>query len=117
MMSEWLPLLLIVGISVAVGRAVRDARVARSASSEAGPIDRGPFLVGHRYLTLKRVPPFIQDECLVVDEVVRYERYAGYSRYDGCHLYEFVNDSGHKRTWWMDDRDSPDTWQQIFRKL
>jgi hypothetical protein len=116
MMSDWLPVLLIVGVSVAIGRAVRDALVDRSSSPEAGPIDRGPFIVGHRYLTLKRVPPFLPDE-LIAGEVVRYQRYSGYSRYDGCHLYEFINDSGQKRTWWMDDGDPPDVWQQIFRKL
>jgi hypothetical protein len=71
-----------------------------------------PFQVGHRYKALLAARTW-DPEGLVAGEEVVYQR-SGYSRYDNCSIYCFVNDTGALRTWWLHDDEPLDSWRQVF---
>jgi hypothetical protein len=39
---------------------------------------------------------------------------AGYSHYDECCMYEFSDESGNVKTWWLPRGDSGEKWRDFF---
>jgi hypothetical protein len=81
------------------------------------PAPRGtPFQIGARYRPLKAVATFPPEQSLIAGEVVIYQQ-SGYSRYDGCSIYAFVNELGEERSWWLSDDASDDSWREVFAQV
>jgi hypothetical protein len=72
-----------------------------------------PFEVGKRYRALRSAPALPAESKLVPGEIITYEQ-SSYSRYDGCSIYHFKNDSGKGRTWLLSDNAPVESWRAVF---
>lgn len=73
------------------------------------------FVVGIHYRVLRDVG-FLNNS-FFAGEVVRYERYQGYSRYDGCHVHTFRAADGKLKEWWFGDEEPLTLATEIFERV
>ena len=69
------------------------------------------FELGHRYRVkasfMSGAMPFTLNEVLIFEN-------DGYSSYDNSFAYEFRDESGVLKTWWLPEGKPADIWKQFF---